>query len=46
MDKRQNRPKISETLRYAIIGALFGLTFPLVGTFARVLLLQTSDQHI
>ncbi len=40
MDKRQNRPKISETWRYAIIGALFGLTFPLVGTFARVLLLQ------
>ncbi len=40
MDKRQNRPKISEALRYAIIGALFGLTFPLVGTFARVLLLQ------
>jgi GAF domain-containing protein len=40
MDKRQNRPKISETLRYAIIGALFGLTFPMVGTFAKVFLLQ------
>jgi GAF domain-containing protein len=40
MDKSQNRPKINETLRYAIFGVLFGLTFPLVGTFARVLLLQ------
>ena len=40
MDKRQNRPEISMALRYGIIGAVFGLTFPLVGTFARVLLLQ------
>jgi GAF domain-containing protein len=40
MDKRQNRPEISETLRYAIFGVVIGLTFPLVGTLARVLLLQ------
>ncbi len=40
MDKKQLRPEISMALRYGIIGAVFGLTFPLVGTFARVLLLQ------
>ena len=40
MDKRLNRPEISETLRYAIFGAIFGATFPLIGTLARVLLLQ------
>jgi GAF domain-containing protein len=39
MDKRLTRPKISETLRYAVFGALFGATFPLGGTVARVLLL-------
>ncbi len=40
MDPKANRPKISETLRYAIFGAIFGATFPLVATLARLLLLR------
>jgi hypothetical protein len=40
MDKRLNPPKLSETLRYAMFGAVFGATFPLVGTLARMLLLR------
>jgi GAF domain-containing protein len=40
MDKRLNRPKINETKRYAIIGTIFGATFPLIGTLTRLFLLQ------
>lgn len=40
MDKRPNRFNLNATLRYAIYGTIFGATFPLVGTFARVFLLK------
>lgn len=40
MDNTPNRSWINETTRYAIYGALFGATFPVIGTMARVLLLR------
>ena len=40
MDNILNRPKISETKRYAIFGAIFGFTFPIIGTLIRLILLQ------
>jgi GAF domain-containing protein len=40
MDKRLNRPRISETRRYAIFGAIFGVIFPLVGTLTRAFLMR------
>jgi GAF domain-containing protein len=42
MSNPTNRPEYHETLRYAIFGALFGATFPLVGTVARLFLTQLS----
>jgi GAF domain-containing protein len=32
-----NRPRNSETQRYAILGTLFGLTFPLIGTVLEII---------
>jgi len=40
MDNILNRPKISETQRYAIFGAIFGFTFPIIGTVFRLILLR------
>ncbi len=42
MNKKPDRLEISETLRYALFGALFGAMFPLVGSVARVLLLKQA----
>jgi len=40
MKQPANRLQYTQTLQYAIIGALFGATFPLVGTLFRILLLK------
>lgn len=37
MSNETNRPRISETLRYAIFGAVFGFTFPIVGTILEIM---------
>jgi GAF domain-containing protein len=42
MDKKPNRPKTNEIIRYAIIGFIFGAIFPFIGTLARVLLLRLT----
>jgi GAF domain-containing protein len=40
VNNKPNRAPISETVRYALIGAIFGFMFPLVGTIFKVLLSQ------
>ncbi len=40
METRLSQPEISETVRYAIFGVLFGAMFPLIATIARVLSLK------
>ena len=37
MNSKSNRTHLSETQRYAIFGAAFGLTFPVIGTILEVL---------
>ncbi len=40
MNQRPNRAKFNATQRYAILGAAFGFTFPLIGTVLEVLFSQ------
>ncbi|GAB4541101.1 MAG: hypothetical protein Fur002_08940 [Anaerolineales bacterium] len=40
MEQKANSLQFTQTLQYAVIGALFGATFPLVGTLFRMLLLR------
>ena len=37
MNKKPNRAQINETQRYAMLGAAFGFTFPLIGTILEIL---------
>jgi GAF domain-containing protein len=37
VNKKPNRAQITETQRYAIFGAAFGFTFPLIGTILEIL---------
>lgn len=40
MNKKPDHPRLSETRRYALIGVIFGMLFPVVSTLLRVLLSQ------
>jgi GAF domain-containing protein len=40
VNKKPNPAHMSETQRYAILGALFGFTFPVIGTILRIFLTQ------
>ena len=42
MNSKSNRLHLSETQRYAILGAAFGLTFPVIGTILEVMFSKLS----
>jgi GAF domain-containing protein len=42
VNKNSNRPRINATQRYAMLGAAFGFTFPLIGTFLEAIFSRLS----